>query len=88
MFIENDYSKFDRQTDMDVIDVEMKIYENLGMDKQAVKLYRKMHEKWYYWGDDIQGLGFGKRLTGQASTSIGNVIVNMLCMKDLIIKNK
>lgn len=42
-FYENDLRKQDRQTDKHLIEVEMLLYEVLGVDPIVIKVWRKVH---------------------------------------------
>jgi hypothetical protein len=76
-FLETDLAKQDRQTDKDLIDIEMYTYRQLGVDPRVISLWRVTHEKWRFKGVHVSGILDWMRWTGQATTSIGNVITNM-----------
>nr|AYE54433.2 polyprotein of PvEV-1 [Phaseolus vulgaris alphaendornavirus 1] len=76
-FFENDLTKQDRQTDKPIIDAEMIIYDMLGVHANVIASWREMHETWMFKSDNYWGTGQAMRLTGQATTAIGNVLTNM-----------
>nr|DBA06985.1 TPA_asm: RNA-dependent RNA polymerase [Alphaendornavirus fimbriatae-3] len=78
LFVEDDLEKQDRQTDMTLIKTEMLIYKWLGVDPRVVDMWQRVHEHWSAKGYSISFDGHASRQTGQATTSIGNTIVNML----------
>nr|UIA10503.1 polyprotein [Alphaendornavirus sp.] len=78
-FLEDDLTKQDRQTDEDTINCEMRIYtEVLGVHQDVVQLWRSAHDHWFFKGSGIKGRLNMMRHTGQATTAIGNVLVNLL----------
>nr|DBA44351.1 TPA_asm: hypothetical protein [Pemphredonvirus endornavi] len=87
-FFENDLSKQDRQIDNQMLDCEFGIYEILGVDPHLLKSWRSVHQHWRYKGLGVRGVMDGMRLTGQATTALGNVIVNLLVHKHLVKLNK
>jgi hypothetical protein len=76
-FFENDLSKQDRQTDKPIIDLEMELYELLGVTKSMIRWWRTMHENWKFKARWNKGYASEMRLTGQSTTSLGNLITNM-----------
>nr|UIA10505.1 polyprotein [Alphaendornavirus sp.] len=84
-FLEDDLTKQDRQTDEQTIACEMAIYtEVLGVHQDVVQLWRAAHEHWYFKGSGMKGRLHSMRHTGQATTAIGNVIVNLLVHRRLV----
>nr|UIA10493.1 polyprotein [Alphaendornavirus sp.] len=78
-FLEDDLTKQDRQTDEDTINCEMRVYTHvLGVHQDVVQLWRAAHDHWYFKGSGIKGRLNMMRHTGQATTAIGNVLVNLL----------
>ena len=78
-FLEDDLTKQDRQTDDQTLDCEMAIYESvLGVHPDVVQLWRSAHEHWFFKGATVKGQLNAMRHTGQATTAIGNVLVNLL----------
>jgi hypothetical protein len=77
-FVEDDLKKQDRQTDQTLIDTEMAIYHHLGLSPNVINMWRVVHTKWRAKGMGIKFMGDASRHTGQATTAIGNVIVNLL----------
>nr|QOE55585.1 polyprotein [Macrophomina phaseolina endornavirus 2] len=78
--LSNDLEKQDAQTDADQIQVEMAIYEQLGVDSALLNLWRLCHDKWHLSGPaGMSAKRNGMRWTGQATTALGNAI-NDLCI--------
>lgn len=78
IFIEDDLTKQDRQTDKPILDVEMRMYDLLGLSKPMLLLWRTVHyNKWYMKASHNRASMQYMRLTGQATTSIGNLITNL-----------
>jgi len=86
-FFENDLSKQDRQTDKPLIDVEMALYEVLGVSTNFISWWRTMHQTWKFKARWNSGYEDEMRLTGQSSTSIGNLITNMQVHADFFERN-
>lgn len=86
--IEDDLTKQDRQTDKDLLEVEFKIYESLGMDLELLNLWKQVHKTWFWKSDKMMGSQQEMRLTGQATTSLGNFIVNMTVHAKLLNNTK
>jgi hypothetical protein len=80
----SDFSKMDRQTDMPLIDSEMIIYEHLGVHPDVIRMWKSSHENWKLRGKYIRGKRNAMRLSGQATTALGNAVVNMLCHTPLL----
>nr|UNI73829.1 MAG: RNA-dependent RNA polymerase [brine shrimp endornavirus 2] len=77
VFFENDLTKQDRQTDDPIINVEMIIYKLLGVHDCVIASWHEMHKDWMFNGNFNRGYGHSMRLTGQATTALGNAITNM-----------
>ncbi|BDF97665.1 polyprotein [Rhizopus microsporus endornavirus 2] len=86
-FFENDLSKQDRQTDEYMLDFEFAVYQMLGVDQDLLKSWRTVHQHWRYKGDTVSGTLNGMRLTGQATTALGNAIVNLAIHSRLVLMN-
>jgi hypothetical protein len=76
-FFENDLSKQDRQTDKPTLDAEMKLYSVLGVSTSMLTWWKTMHEVWRFRSRWNKGYAQEMRLTGQSTTSLGNLITNM-----------
>ncbi len=87
-FVEIDMQKMDRQTDKQDLDMEFAITSLLGFEPNLAKLWRTCHENWHLKGKHTTANNDGQRLTGQASTSLGNVICSMSCSMHLIQDNR
>ncbi|UYL94274.1 MAG: putative polyprotein [Hallsjon virus] len=87
-FFENDLAKQDRQTDSQMLDCEFGVYSALGCDPNLLKSWRTVHDHWKFRGEGVQGQLNEMRLTGQATTALGNVIVNLFVHKRLFKENK
>jgi hypothetical protein len=77
-FVDSDAHRQDRQTDNEIIECEMCMYDLLGVDKLVISMWRQIHKNWYLRGRHISGHNDAMRHSGQATTAIGNTIVNML----------
>jgi hypothetical protein len=86
-FFENDLSKQDRQTDKPTLDVEMLIYSSLGVSSSVITWWRTMHEVWKFRSRWNKGYAREMRLTGQSTTSLGNVITNMQVHCEFVKRN-
>lgn len=86
-FFEDDLSKQDRQTDECLIRAEMMIYKYLGMKQQLVDLWFNMHKQWRLKSKYSKSTGHWQRLSGQATTALGNIIVNLLVHKQFVKAN-
>nr|QJC19294.1 polyprotein [Phaseolus vulgaris alphaendornavirus 2] len=82
--LENDLAQQDKQTDHEIIKVEMEIYKLLGVCPHLVDLWKNCHHSWVYKSRTVAGVGDAMRLTGQATTAIGNAITNMLVHRRLV----
>ncbi|AGY34962.1 polyprotein [Rhizoctonia cerealis alphaendornavirus 1] len=87
-FFESDMAKQDRQTDQETLDVEFEVYKNLGVHPRLLSVWRSVHRNWRFKNAHMSGNLDGMRMTGQATTAIGNVIVNMAVHADLVINNR
>jgi len=87
-FFENDLSKQDRQTDGPLLEAEFVVYDMLGVSSNVLSTWKNMHENWRYKASKNWGQGNEMRLTGQATTALGNAIVNLLVHAELVIDNK
>ncbi|QOE88790.1 polyprotein [Cucumber endornavirus 1] len=76
-FFENDLTKQDRQTDKPIIEVELMLYDLLGVHPNVIASWKEMHEVWRFKSNLYWGQGEGMRLTGQATTALGNCITNL-----------
>jgi hypothetical protein len=86
-FYENDLTKQDRQTDQAILEVEFLIYEALGVHPDVMSVWRSIHDDWRYRGTFVQGRLQYMRMTGQATTALGNVITNMQVHSRFMIEN-
>nr|UIA10488.1 polyprotein [Alphaendornavirus sp.] len=87
-FFESDMAKQDRQTDHDTLDVEFEVYKCLGVHENLLSVWRSVHRNWRFKNNHMSGNLDAMRMTGQATTAIGNVIVNMAVHADMVIKNR
>jgi hypothetical protein len=86
-FAEDDLEKQDRQTDLDQINIEMRIYvEHLGVRPEVIKIWRRAHENWTARNMNVRIKMTGMRQTGQATTALGNAITNLVVKSRLIKK--
>ncbi|AEX28369.1 unnamed protein product [Persea americana alphaendornavirus 1] len=86
-FFENDLTKQDRQTDRDIINMEMLVYIVLGANPSIISSWREMHEVWRFKSANYWGEGKEMRLSGQATTALGNVITNLQVHCKFVKKN-
>nr|QVG74694.1 polyprotein [ssRNA positive-strand virus sp.] len=84
----NDLTQQDRQTDHPMLEKEMAVYRLLGVSEVVLMAYRSLHTNWRYKGDGFRGTCDAMRLTGQPSTAIGNVIVNLIVHLSTVKLNK
>ncbi|BAV69339.1 polyprotein [Winged bean alphaendornavirus 1] len=83
-FLENDLVQQDRQTDHEVIKFEMQIYKLLGANADVINLWHNCHFHWKYKAASAMGIRDAMRLTGQATTAIGNCLTNLLVHMKLV----
>jgi hypothetical protein len=83
-YVEDDLAKQDRQTDMTLIKTEMEIYKRLGVNPGIVDIWESVHHQWKAKGCGYKFDGDASRLTGQATTAIGNAIVNLMVKEKLV----
>lgn len=64
------------------------VYSNvLGVSAIVLKAWRAVHGQWRFKAPSTTGIGHGMRLTGQATTALGNVIVNMMVHNEFTYTN-
>jgi len=76
-FLEDDLTRQDSQTDGQTINVEFGLYDLLGLHRGIASSWRRVHENWRFKGKDVRGIWKEMRLTGQATTALGNALVNL-----------
>ncbi len=86
--MEDDLSKQDRQTDRNLIECEMECYKQLGVDERVLRFWERTHQNWKFKGSSVSGILDAQRLTGQATTALGNALVNMMVHSRLVEENK
>jgi len=86
--VEDDLSQQDRQTTMEIIEVERLIYKDLGLDEDVLNFYLLCHHKWQWKGRDAKGSWDAMRLTGQVTTAIGNAITNLIVHNRFFSRNE
>nr|QDW65431.1 polyprotein [Rhizoctonia solani endornavirus 4] len=84
MFAEDDLAKQDRQTDHTLLDTEMEVYKLLGGNTSIIKLWRNVHNHWRAKGVGVKFTGDASRHTGQATTALGNAIVNLMVKRRVV----
>nr|QII57747.1 polyprotein [Alphaendornavirus sp.] len=82
--MENDLAQQDKQTDHDIIKFEMELYKLLGVHEDVVNLWHNSHFHWKYKSRTVKGTGDAMRLTGQATTALGNAITNLLVHRKVV----
>ncbi|UXP72574.1 polyprotein [Lonicera maackii endornavirus] len=85
---EDDLEKQDRQTDQELIDLEFELMLELGLDIKLANLWRLVHNRWRYKGKESWGQLDAMRLTGQATTALGNAITNLCVHSSFVIEHK
>nr|QDW65433.1 polyprotein [Rhizoctonia solani endornavirus 6] len=83
-FVEDDLEKQDRQTDMTLIKTEMEVYKRLGGNPGVIDMWETVHHNWRAKGLGYKFDGDACRHTGQATTALGNAIVNLLVKKRIV----
>jgi hypothetical protein len=83
MIYENDFTKQDKQTTHEMLDVEFQVYKSLGVDVHLADLYRLSHNNWRFKSNTLRGMSDAMRWTGQVTTALGNVIVNLMAHHEL-----
>ncbi len=84
--MENDLAQQDKQTDHDIIKFEMELYRLLGVHDDVINLWHNSHFHWKYKSRTVKGAGDAMRLTGQATTALGNAITNLLVHRKVVDK--
>jgi len=84
--IESDLEKQDRQTDEHIINAEFELYELLGLSKDMSRLMKSVHGTWRLKGKYTKSTQKAMRLSGQATTALGNVITTMQVHTDFVLK--
>jgi hypothetical protein len=87
-FYENDLSKQDKQTDDHLIEMELYLYKLLGVHSSVLDLWENVHKEWKWSTNYARGWCKSMRLTGQATTALGNLITNLQVHADIVSKNK
>jgi len=79
-YLENDFGKFDKSQDRFVFILEAYVFEQLGFNDELLERWLRGHERC-----NIRALSLGlvlhvewQRKSGDATTALGNVILNML----------
>jgi hypothetical protein len=86
--VEDDLTKQDRQTSHGMVAVERLIYLDLGIDEVCLDFYLLCHTDWNWKGHGTRGRWDAMRLSGQVTTAIGNLIVNLVVHNRLFAKNR
>lgn len=63
-FYMNDLKRQDRQTDNQIILVELAIYKLLGVDESLLDLWKEVHNSWFWKSEFYSGFRESMRLTG------------------------
>ncbi|CAA04392.1 ORFA+B [Vicia faba alphaendornavirus] len=85
---EDDLVIQDRQTDQELIDLEFQVMLDLGLDINLANLWRLVHNKWRFKGQHSWGQLDAMRLTGQATTALGNAITNLCVHSSFVIEHR
>lgn len=65
----------------------MNLYKMLGADEGLIDWWYTCHCTWYWKSEMQSGTLSEMRLTGQATTALGNAIVNLIAHRELIERN-
>ncbi|APG77709.1 hypothetical protein [Shahe endorna-like virus 1] len=87
-FYENDLTKQDRQTDEEILKVEMAMYELLGVHPLVISAWYSVHRHWRMKGTYTRSKRDFMRMTGQATTALGNVITNFQVHCRFVLRNQ
>lgn len=63
----------------------MMIYKHLGVADNVLQFWKQMHGEWNLKSKFTTGKDKAQRLTGQATTALGNAIVNMIVHNNFVI---
>ncbi|AVZ46855.1 polyprotein [Rhizoctonia solani endornavirus 1] len=84
-YVEDDGNKQDKRTEHQMLLTEMIVYKKyLKVADHIVDLWYQAHNAWSYKGSWVRGISDAMRQTGQATTAIGNVIVNLIVHTRLV----
>jgi hypothetical protein len=86
--LENDLTKQDRQTIHELLKLEMMVYKALGVNSIIVDLWYTAHKHWKVSNQLMSGHFDAMRQTGQATTALGNVIVQLIVHRRLVAINQ
>jgi hypothetical protein len=86
--LSTDLEQQDRQTDEPLINVEFKLYGDLGVHEDVLSAWKSVHDEWRFKGKFTSGFRKSMRLTGQATTSIGNAITTMQTHAEFVYNNR
>jgi hypothetical protein len=62
----------------------MMIYGAVGVDKQALEWWYTAHQQWHWKTTMAEGDLKWMRLTGQATTALGNFLVNLMTHREFL----
>lgn len=65
----------------------MYMYEMLGMNKMVLSMWKTVHMSWQFKSNFGSGSREAMRLTGQATTALGNVITNLVVHAQFVCDN-
>jgi hypothetical protein len=65
----------------------MEMYRLLGVHEVVLSFWYTVHESWKWKGGKAKGEREWMRLTGQATTALGNVITNMQVHAQFVLTN-
>lgn len=85
-YLEGDFAKFDRQVDEHMTELEYQLYNLLGIDQDLLSFYLRVKKNWRFKSQSDQGMLNMMRLTGEPPTALGNVLINLISMCDLVEK--
>jgi hypothetical protein len=85
-FLMDDLTQQDKQTDKDDINLEMAWYGYVGVHHAVLESWLRVHKLWRARGKYLSFMGDYMRLTGQATTSLGNFVINAFCHAEHVIE--
>lgn len=87
-YFSDDLEQQDAQTDETLIAFEMYLYGLVGMERDALWLWSQVHEDWELRSHFLKHKNRSMRLTGQATTAIGNCCNTLQTRCDMVVKQR
>lgn len=83
-FYESDLNKLDRQVNEELFEIRYQLLERLGAGEHILNFYRLIHAIWKFNSKNTKGWLKWQEPTGEAFTSLGNVLYNLIINSRLI----